>query len=70
MKRVRDRYPVPTAQTILEHLNVAGASREAQLAAVAEAAYGGRLSLGALQAMRAISFLPYDTGRAEVEPAE
>ena len=70
MARADDRYPVATPQAILEQLKVSDAGRGDQLAAVADAAYGGRLSLGALRVMRTTGFLPYDVTRPEAEPEE
>jgi hypothetical protein len=52
---------------VLDSLDVSGAGRRAQAEAVAEAAYAGRLSLEALQVMRAAGFLPYDVNRPEEE---
>jgi hypothetical protein len=52
---------------VLDSLEVSGAERRVQAEAVAEAAYGGRLPLGALQVMRAAGFLPYDVNRPEEE---
>jgi hypothetical protein len=59
--------PAPTVRSVLDSLNVSGAGRRAQVEAVAEAAYAGRLSLDALRVMRAAGFLPYDVDRPEEE---
>ena len=59
--------PAPTVRSVLDSLDVSGAERRVQAEAVAEAAYGGRLSLAALQVMRGAGFLPYDVNRPEEE---
>jgi hypothetical protein len=59
------RPPVPTVGSVLDSLEVSDAARRAQMEAVAEAAYAGRLSIDALRVMRAAGFLPYDVDRPE-----
>jgi hypothetical protein len=55
--------PAPTLDGILERLGVAGAPGADQRRAVAERAYGGRLTLAELQVLRRAGFLPYDVTR-------
>ena len=52
--------PAPSVEQVLGRLGVANADRSAQSAAVADAAYGGRLSLPQLREMRRAGFIPHD----------